>query len=103
VLGHEVAAVVVAQRQAAGRPLEVRDVQIAGIALASEPAISTGMSVTRPAESAPSPTVMVLSSGFCRKRRPMSKSSQIWMNCSTVTVTMAGTANGTAILAKTRP
>ena len=41
-----------------------------------------------------SPTVMVRTSGCWRNSRPMSRSPQIWMNWSTATVTMAGTASG---------
>ena len=70
---------------------------IAGSALTKEPAISTGMLVVRPADSAARPTVIVRCCGFCRNSSPTSRSSQIWMNCSTVTVAMAGQDSGSAI------
>ena len=60
------------------------------------PAISSGIDVVCPAASAASPTVIGRSPGFCRKSRPTSRSSQIWMNCSTVTVAIAGRAIGSA-------
>ena len=37
-----------------------------------------------------------------RKNRPTSRSSQIWMNCSTVTVAMAGSESGIAICRNVR-
>src|SRR5689334_24779196 len=79
---------------------KIRNTTIAGRAETSDPAISTGMSVVRPAASAPSPTVIVRSEGFCRNSSPISRSSQIWMNCSTKIVASAGIDIGSAIRRK---
>ena len=60
----------------------------------SEPAINAGIDVVLPAARTASPTVIGLSDVFWMKSSPTKRSSQIWMNCKTVTVAIAGTAIG---------
>ena len=45
--------------------------------------------------------MIVRTSGVCRKSSPISRSPQIWMNCRTATVTIAGIASGIMTAVKT--
>ena len=62
--------------------------------------MSAGMFTMRELWRVASPTVMVRTSGVCRKRSPISRSSHTWMNWSTATVTIAGVASGSIIRTK---
>ena len=76
---------------------------MAGRALTSEPAISSGTSSECCAGIVARPTVIGRSSGVWRKSRPTRRSSQIWMNWRTAMVAIAGSASGSMIWKKMRP